>query len=260
MSPQVTVRADGTLGSGRAKMIELARRHGALCVWCSAELDLDSPETTRDHLVPQQQLHYLPGCPEPLVLACYRCNNERSQLSAARWLGLCEAAGRTVRHEIIAGVLAETWAQAPFTPRLVFELLHTHGLRSADAFDEVAPFVPPARRRQAAALAVRYEQALGRADTRLGELKQVVAHRVRNQRGGAKTALAAYVVKHGLQDREKRALTALRRGRLWEAVELVERDQIAVEARLIRNEERAELVAERRLQRIADRHRELVAA
>lgn len=195
------------------------------------------------------------------MLACYRCNNERSQLSAARFLQLCEISGRTVRRDILLEVLAETWETAPFTPRLVFELLHTHGVRQTSEFElSVAALVPPARLPETRKLAARYEQALERAEARLTELKQAVAARVRNRKGGAKTALAAYVVKHRLGDREKRALTALRRGRVWEAVEFIEREQIALLAREIRQEERAELAVERRLQRIADRHHELVAA
>ena len=91
------------LAGNRRKMLLLAARDGEHCVWCGKALDHRSPDATVDHV--RCRSHGGGNALENLVLACARCNHQRSDTPAETWLELCAAAGAEVDADAVTAAL-----------------------------------------------------------------------------------------------------------------------------------------------------------
>lgn len=94
-SPPVPNAKDGRIPMNSAKKRRLrnqiAERDGLHCIWCSKSLDIDSSETTLDHVRPVADLgSWHVG---NLVLACLACNAARANVDALDWLADVVARG-----------------------------------------------------------------------------------------------------------------------------------------------------------------------
>lgn len=75
----------------RARLGEILRRDGAICVWCARDIDTDLVAATTEHLVPR--IKGGPSWIENEVAACRRCNGQRGHLTPAEWVTECQRRG-----------------------------------------------------------------------------------------------------------------------------------------------------------------------
>jgi 5-methylcytosine-specific restriction endonuclease McrA len=93
----------GDLSPNRHRMVQLAARDGAWCVWCSRPLDYRSPEATVDHV--RCRSDGGGDSLDNLVLACAPCNHRRSNRSAALWLEACVDSGAAVDEAAVVAAI-----------------------------------------------------------------------------------------------------------------------------------------------------------
>lgn len=101
LRPRAVRRSD--LSPNRHRMVQLADRDGAWCVWCSRPLDYRSPEATVDHV--RCRSDGGGDSLDNLVLACAPCNHRRSNRSATLWLEACVASGAAVDEAAVAAAI-----------------------------------------------------------------------------------------------------------------------------------------------------------
>jgi hypothetical protein len=86
--------AASSLSSNRRRMLVLAARDGAHCVWCRKPLAASSEDATVDHV--RCRSHGGSDAIENLLLACASCNHRRSDRPAELWLQRCVGLGQNV--------------------------------------------------------------------------------------------------------------------------------------------------------------------
>ncbi len=76
----------------RARLDQIMRRDGALCVWCGRRVNTDLVRATTEHVVPRSKGG--PSWIENELAACARCNSDRGHRGLAEFADECDGLGR----------------------------------------------------------------------------------------------------------------------------------------------------------------------
>ena len=76
----------------RARLEEVMRRDGPVCVWCGRHIDTALVGATTEHVVPRSKGG--PSWIENELAACGRCNHDRGHSGLAEFADECDGLGR----------------------------------------------------------------------------------------------------------------------------------------------------------------------